>query len=721
MADQITGVGLDQSQIADAINRQKISDRRIRNEMMRQGTSDPNSFAMQNQKQLQQAQQPSEFWGAGRKELLPGTDASLVGALGGSTAKLGGQDFYYSPYDLSKASWATQDTDDVDLGNGKYSIIQNGQNLGTGYKSLADTIKEMQMPKYSPYAKEKWNVTSLPNDAWMGVTDQEGLNSRVINPQWMSANKFRVGTPSQVYDPTIMGEGSSYREVPTYERLDQGFTSTGSDWYKSLDEAKAAQLANASNRITGNITKDWETLGQILTQGDITGKYGGKNALGGNNVDDLISGLNTLYGSKPLLYNGKLFGYTQQGDVKPIQTKWNDQWSESGGNWYKKKTTNYWDQGASGIGRQYVDPSWLKANTNISQDGTFTISPEKAAQNPGWLNKDYYFQNQGEQTTSKILEGLNTNLEKIAKYTDPVFYKSMKGGTEDSLWNDLTNEGLFSAVFNKADPVLDKLDPLHNPTQDAIVGLTKSDSQKEAFNKVAPWVLAALTWGLGSGASAGAAAAGEGAGAGAAAGSTAAAGAGSAAAGAAASGTSLNMLGQILQGVQAAQSLSTGDIGGAVMSGLGATNFSPVSSLASKFSDMGLSPATSRVISNFAVNALGNAARGGDAKSALASALFSTAGGEAGNYLSDATRNTLGDVGSKILGGAASGGLSSLYSKNSPVEGSLFGAMSGGLHGFLNSTSRDTNTLTPETNRSNQRTGANVSRLAKALYNTRKK
>ena len=49
MADQFqqtSQLGLDQ--IADAVNRQKIGDRRLRNEMIRAGTTDPSSFAVQN-------------------------------------------------------------------------------------------------------------------------------------------------------------------------------------------------------------------------------------------------------------------------------------------------------------------------------------------------------------------------------------------------------------------------------------------------------------------------------------------------------------------------------------------------------------------------------------------------------------------------------------------------------------------------------------------------
>lgn len=55
---QAQALGLDASQIADAVNRQKIGSQRQRNEMMRLGTSDPNAFALQNKRFLQQPEQP---------------------------------------------------------------------------------------------------------------------------------------------------------------------------------------------------------------------------------------------------------------------------------------------------------------------------------------------------------------------------------------------------------------------------------------------------------------------------------------------------------------------------------------------------------------------------------------------------------------------------------------------------------------------------------------
>lgn len=113
------------------------------------------------------------------------------------------------------------------------------------------------------------------------------------------------------------------------------------------------------------------------------------------------------------------------------------------------------------------------------------------------------------------------------------------------------------------------------------------------------------------------------------------------------------------------------------------------------------------------MNAVANYARTGDLENALKAAAFSTASGAAGNWLGSATASGLGEIGSKALGGAASGGLNSLFTKNSPIEGSLFGAMSGGLHGFLNSTDRSNNTYNKQQDIKNRQTAQAATKLAK--------
>ena len=116
---------------------------------------------------------------------------------------------------------------------------------------------------------------------------------------------------------------------------------------------------------------------------------------------------------------------------------------------------------------------------------------------------------------------------------------------------------------------------------------------------------------------------------------------------------------------------------------------------------------------NFLVNSGANYARTGDLENSLKAAAFSTASGAAGNWLGNATQGQLGEIASKALGGAASGGLNSLFSHNSPINGSLFGAMSGGLHGFLNSTDRQNNTFNKERDIQNRRQAQNLTKLAK--------
>jgi hypothetical protein len=64
--------------------------------------------------------------------------------------------------------------------------------------------------------------------------------------------------------------------------------------------------------------------------------------------------------------------------------------------------------------------------------------------------------------------------------------------------------------------------------------------------------------------------------------------------------------------------------------------------------------------------------------------------GPVGGYLSDVASPYIGNIASKALGGAASGSLASLFTKNSPIAGSLYGGMSGGLNAYLNSVNANT-------------------------------
>lgn len=169
--------------------------------------------------------------------------------------------------------------------------------------------------------------------------------------------------------------------------------------------------------------------------------------------------------------------------------------------------------------------------------------------------------------------------------------------------------------------------------------------------------------------------------------------------------------------VMATDNISTGNdkaLMGNLISGVGSYAGANVGSGGVMGSDVSLgSAAANSAANNMIINAGANYARTGDLENALKAAAFSTAAGSAGNWLGNATSGYLGEVGSKALGGAASGGLNSLFSKNSPVAGSLFGAMSGGLHGFLNSTDRSNNTYNREQDTKNRNTAQTATKLAR--------
>lgn len=166
-----------------------------------------------------------------------------------------------------------------------------------------------------------------------------------------------------------------------------------------------------------------------------------------------------------------------------------------------------------------------------------------------------------------------------------------------------------------------------------------------------------------------------------------------------------------------AENASTGNwegVGNNAINGLASYAGSNVGSGGVMGTDVSLgSAAANSAANNMIINAGANYARTGDLENALKAAAFSTASGAAGNWLGSATASSLGEIGSKALGGAASGGLNSLFTKNSPVEGSLFGAMSGGLHGFLNSTDRSNNTYSKQQDIKNRQTAQAATKLAK--------
>ena len=590
----------DLSQISDLVSRNKISDKRKRNEMMRLGTSDPNSFAMQNQQQIQQAQQPSEFWGAGRKEASNQNPDLAAANMVGGLYNLGGTYNYYGDKDTSTAQFGTKGYQTKDLGKGSYDILgQSGQSLGTGYGSVANAINAYRKSRYDQDIAA-YNASHVPE-----TTGYEGSiferTGGTAQPEYRDFNDVLSGylEPAPVYTP--------------YQSRPGGF----------------------------GVLEDWEVLGQLLNpQNDrfslspgawnATKNYTGdlRRGVPSNKATESITGLNTLFGSSPLIWDGKLLGYSM--DPTPSDKSiLGYQNPYSAARLDKEGRT----QSAAGLSRLYQNPELWKSLGQSINENQFFVPTENAAKLPGWQNKE---------------------LSEYARQKN----------------------GLFGGVFDVLDPILDTIDPLHDKAQDNVTSLLGKDSQKETFNTVAPMV-ANLFGGWGA---------------------------------------MLNAFNSASQGDFAGGALSALS-GGSQLGGTG----NLTSNIGNQFKSLGLSPELAKTASGFTTSALTNAARGGDIKSSLGAALFGAGSGAAGDALAKATEGTLGDIGSKMLGGAASGGISSLFNKNSPVAGSLYGAMSGGLHGFLNSTSKSGNQFNQKTDDDNRMKAQTLAKLFKSAIKNKVK
>lgn len=90
--------------------------------------------------------------------------------------------------------------------------------------------------------------------------------------------------------------------------------------------------------------------------------------------------------------------------------------------------------------------------------------------------------------------GLNTKDTKVASAK----WGNMMSPQAQKMRNDPGGDGLLGGLFNTLDPILDKIDPLHNVTQNFITDIGGFDSQEQAFSTIAPMVLNYFVPGAGS-------------------------------------------------------------------------------------------------------------------------------------------------------------------------------------------------------------------------------
>jgi hypothetical protein len=330
-------------QINDVVQRTGFSDKRKRNEAIRAGMENPGAFQEQNAGYIQEAQQPSEYMGAGRKLAAnQNPDSSIASLFKGNLAKHGNEWYSYGDTDYSGAQFGTTGYTLKDLGYGKYDILdQNNNSLGTSYGPVRDAITAYANANINQ-AASSWTPSVRWDDSgkelpWGASTHEQGqIDPYTTNPY--------LG--QEVY-------------VPPYN----------------------SELGN------------WEALGQMIN--------GSSHSMGGyfpvgnggvpyadslarnphNNRADLISGLNTLYGSTPLIMNNKLLGYKMDLGPGSDSSPFADQITKNS----KKEQMN------SQLWRTLVEPEkWASLSQRIGDGEDVFVPTANADKLPGWLNEDQW-------------------------------------------------------------------------------------------------------------------------------------------------------------------------------------------------------------------------------------------------------------------------------------------------------------------------------------------
>ena len=241
MADQINGLGLDQAQIADAINRQKLGSQRQKNEMMRLGTTDPNSFIAQNKQFLQQPQQPS---GLGSMFSEPPPVPTP-------------QPDSYSPRSITDLQAASAPPDSRTslqklFGSGGDSEYAMPQNQADNYqKNLANTLKQLNPDTYSKTAFVGTDTN------WLAENSKSLLNrplDDVTNAQVFGA-----------YSPM------AHQEDPIVKSLNSKYKFAGRGWDLGdgmfYSPKKGNQGNSWKNNLVGNSEMDAPTFSQKIEEG----------------------------------------------------------------------------------------------------------------------------------------------------------------------------------------------------------------------------------------------------------------------------------------------------------------------------------------------------------------------------------------------------------------------------------------------------------------------
>lgn len=380
--------------VNDVVQRAGFSDKRKRNLAIRSGMENQGQFQQENMSGIQQAQQPSEFLGAGRKMAAnQNPDAGLASLFGGPLTKSSEGWQYFGDTDYSTAQAGTAGYDTKGIGGGKYDISKGGSSIGTGYYDPETARRQM-------------------------------------------GNNFN-------YDTTSFGPGY----------------------------APAPYTGGATAGDTGTMG-EWELLGQQLTghPGTTDTMY----SMPHNGMSENITGRNALFGSTPIINNGKMLGYTL--DPGPGESFNSNQFfpnkfggagvstSKQGGE-YGTGYRIHRDPSTIGgsmdyntqLTRQLNDPnSWGNFGTLLNKDKFFLKSGNEDLF-PGWTNNESYSKVFGNDLVdtpwyASALKQLSPLIGAAgggglaSSFITNTALNALKGGGISSLFGNTSNQGSGGVV-----------------------------------------------------------------------------------------------------------------------------------------------------------------------------------------------------------------------------------------------------------------------------------
>lgn len=340
-------------------------------------------------------------------------------------------------YGLEGTGYTKQDTDP-----GRYNILgTDGSVLGTGYDDVRTAAEEM--------VRANAMKSLTPQDYWEQVEDAYSSAQRMFPYEY--GNQGGAKPWDNLDEAGMSAAGYRRNDRGDIEKLRSGVYRLNGQTYDTLEAAQAAAQGITLPGYSGGALGDWEQLGQAINGGTGFSNRQEWGSLPLNGSNETISGENALYGSTPVFSNGKFMGYrTNLAPGEAISFSNGTDKINGGGTGYSATHSGRSHSWATGLGRS-IDPSTYSGIASQLDGSNVFVPKGNASKLPGWTN----------------IESYN--------------HKDTPG-----------NWGVLGQVFDFIDPILDKVDPIHNKVQEWTTGSKETAGQRPYFETIAPAIIDAF-------------------------------------------------------------------------------------------------------------------------------------------------------------------------------------------------------------------------------------